>query len=114
MIHLLYNRNLFRLFRGETFTCKSDTMTVHAPHPPSPQPNFVPQRPSLRRRKLNSVKPGSSKFSSTTFLPEVYNLFAYSIYMAQARNLRYGVNSFESGRLTINKNNQISRSLETL
>ena len=68
----------------QTLTCKSDTITVHAPHPPSPQPNFVPQRPSLRRRKLNSVKPGSSKFSSTIFLPEVYNLFVYGIYMAQA------------------------------
>ena len=69
---------------GETFTCKSDTITVHAPHPPSPQPNFVPQRPSLRRRKLNSVNPGSSKFSSTTFLPEVNNHFTFNIYMAQA------------------------------
>ena len=91
-------------------------MTVHAPHPPSPQPNLVPQRPSLRRRKLNSVNPGSSKFSSTTFLPEVYNRFTSNIYMAQACmiDLRYGVNSFKSGELTINKKNQISRSLETL
>ena len=59
----------------QTLTCKSDTITVHAPHPPSPQPNFVPQRPSLRRRKLNSVNPGSSKFSSTTFLPEVHSFY---------------------------------------
>ena len=66
---------------GETFTCKSDTITVHAPHPPSPQPNFVPQRPSLRRRKLNSVNPGSSKFSSTTFLPEVYDRFTSNSYI---------------------------------
>ena len=77
-----YEMNLGNL--GETFTCKSDTITVHAPHPPSPQPNFVPQRPSLRRRKVNSVNPGSSKFSSTTFLPEVNNHFTFNIYMAQA------------------------------
>ena len=50
-------------------TCRSETITVQAPHPPSPQPNFVPHSPNLRRRKLKSVKPGSSKFSTTTFFP---------------------------------------------
>ena len=111
-LYYAYEMNLGNL--GETFTCKSDTITVHAPHPPSPQPNFVPQRPSLRRRKLNSVNPGSSKFSSTTFLPEVNNHFTFNIYMAQACILRYAVNSFKSGQLTINEKNQISRRLETL
>lgn len=33
---------------------KLDTITVHAPHPPSPQPNLVPVNPSsARRQRLN-------------------------------------------------------------
>ena len=57
------------MISGILLTCRSETITVQAPHPPSPQPNFVPHSPNLRRRKLKRVKPGSSKFSTTTFFP---------------------------------------------
>lgn len=49
------------VLRSTTF----EIITVHAPQPPSPHPNFVPQRRSFSRKYDNSVHSGSG-FSSTT------------------------------------------------
>jgi len=39
-------------------SCQQDTMTVHAPQPPSPQPSLVPVRPRSacsRKQALNMI-----------------------------------------------------------
>lgn len=34
--------------------CQLDTMTVHAPHPPSPHPSLVPVRPCSAQQQANA------------------------------------------------------------
>lgn len=38
--------------------CQLDTMTVHAPHPPSPHPNLVPVSPCSAQQQANTREDG--------------------------------------------------------
>ena len=46
-------------------TSSPETMTVHAPQPPSPHPSFAPVSPRPRRRYSNSVVSGPHTAGST-------------------------------------------------